>query len=128
MTDLQSTIQRLNLHPINKEAAEILSRMKIQHNPDKLAILELAEAKADEEELDRQSREELNIYIPQGTSGADLRMDLSEIVENLTPEMAERITEEFPGADGTAEETTDAIISSLTREQWEYLGLRTPEP
>ena len=127
MTDLKSTIQRLNLLPQNKAAAEVLAKMGEHHDPNRLAILELVEAKANKEDLVFQNRDSHNIYIPKGTSGADLRFDLTDITEGLTPEMAEQITEEWPETDGTAEEMVDSVINSLTREQWAALGLRTVE-
>ena len=128
MTDLlRNEIKMLNLMPANKAAAEVLRKMGKTPNPAKLSILELAEAKANEAELETLHREDLVTYIPQGTSGEDLRFDLSDIVEHLTPEMAKQITEEPPDTDLEAEEMVDCIINSLTIEQWGYLGLRTVE-
>ena len=125
--ELLATIHELNQRPESIEAADTLKKLGVSPNPGKLWILQLAEAKAEEEDLGSMHRDDLCIYLPPMTSGEDLLLDLSNIVEFLTPEIARRLMEEPPNVDLQVDEMIDHLNYSLTREQWEYLGLRTVE-
>ena len=83
-------IQILNLLPANKEAEEALHKMGERLDPEKLAIINYAETKANSEDLVSCGRDDLNIYIPEMTSGEDLLFDLIDIDNGLTPNMARR--------------------------------------
>ena len=79
MTDLKSMIAKLNLLPANTAAVKAMSALGYSPTPGKLAILDLALAKASAEELPEDS---------------DLMLDLADLDRTLTPELAQKLTEE----------------------------------
>ena len=100
MTDraLQNAIQKANSQPPNKAAMEVLSQMGVQHDPSKLALLELLEAKVQDEGRDPPD---------------EVADDLQALKEALRPGWVRNMTAHL------AEEQTDA--ADLSRANAELL-------
>lgn len=97
-----------------------------------LRCLDLADRKAEEEELATLGREELNVWIPEGTSGESLVADLAEVRRCLTEENALRMLDDLDiqgPEDGTgtvdedmsAEECAQNVIQAFPRDAEAYL-------
>ena len=87
MTDraLQNAIQMANLQPPNKAAMEVLSQMGVQHDPSKLALLELLEAKVQDEGRDPPDNVADDLYgLKEGLTADWVRKMTAHLVEEET--------------------------------------------
>ena len=105
MTDraLQNAIQMANSQPPNKAAMEVLSQMGVQHNPSELALLELLEAKVQDEGRDPPD---------------NVADDLYDLKGGLTPDwvrkMTTYLTEEGFSAENLKEQDAATLLDWLT--------------
>lgn len=100
MTDraLKSAIQMANAQPPNKAAAEALLKMGRTHNPQELAILELAQAKVQAEEREP----------PDG-----LATDILKLKQGLTPDWTRKITAHLDSEGVDASDLQSASAETL---------------
>ncbi len=108
-----------------------------QYKPTISKAIDKALDKANAEQLEKQSREDLNVWIPHGTSGESLVFDLISIrdvlTEKLAAQMAENLEIELPDEmgmldeDQTAEEFAQMIITAVPRTTALALDLLTVE-
>jgi len=104
MTDqLQKWIKACNLRPANKAAAEVLSQMGQQHDPQQLAVLELLEAKAESEGR---------------TPPDNVTEDLYDLKQGLTADwvhkITERLTEEGTDVEYLAKINAETLLDWIT--------------
>jgi len=107
----------------------------LQYKTTIAGLLEKALDKAAEEELENQSREELNVWVPPMTNGESLVFDLNTLKDYLTPDVARGIAEnleiEAPdemgtlGGDLSAEEFAQTIINAIPMDAADGMGLQT---